>query len=284
MKHILLPTDFSANAYNAISYALHFFKETEATFFLLNTYTPAAYQSGFMVDGYSALQLEEITKNNSLKQLDALEKKIEKDFHNSKHTFKKLSSFNLLVSEIIACIDKYKIELIVMGTQGATGAKEIFLGTQTMYTIEKVKCPVIAVPSGYTYETPKEILFATDYKLSKTNKYLALIKEICTQHIARLNLLNAYYGVPLDESQQSTKDFLDTYFKDNAHLFHMAIDLDVIDAVSSFQIKHKINFMIMIHNKHSFFENLLFKPVIKELVFHTQVPFLVIPSEARMNK
>lgn len=283
MKQILLPTDFSDNAFNAIVYAVQFFKDVETTFFLLNTYTPAAYQTGMMVDSYSALQLEEMARKNSIKQLDELEEKINQKYSNPKHTFKKESAFNLLVSEIVSLMEKNPIDLIVMGTQGATGAKEIFLGTHTMYTIKKVKCPVIAVPSGFKFEAPKEILFATDYRFNKTNRYLPLLKEICGTHVSRLNILNAYYGIPMDEEQEEIKNFLGGYFKDQAHLFHTAIDLDVIDAVSSFQIKNKINFLVMVHNKHSFFENLLFKPVINELVFHTNVPFLVIPSEDRIK-
>ena len=68
-----MPTDFSENAFNAIVYAIQFFKEVETTFFLLNTYTPAAYQTGMMMDSYSALQLEEMAKKNSMRELDELE-------------------------------------------------------------------------------------------------------------------------------------------------------------------------------------------------------------------
>ena len=283
MKRILLPTDFSKNAYNAISYAVQLFKEEECIFYLLNTYTPAAYHTGMMIDSYSALQMEDITRNNSMEGLDMIEEKLTKNHRNTKHTFEKISSFNLLLSEIVSCVEEHHIDLIIMGTQGATGAKEIFMGTHTMYTIKKVKCPVIAVPSGFKYETPKEILFATDYRFNISNKYLPLLKNICTAHKSRLHMLNAYYGVPLDSKQEKTKDFLDTYFKENAHLFHIAEGSDVVETVSAFQVKSKINFLVMVHNKHSFFENLLFKPVINEIVFHTNVPILVIPSEDRIK-
>ena len=283
MKRILLPTDFSENAANAISYAVQLFKEEECIFYLLNTYTPAAYHTGMMVDSYSALQLEDITRKNSLKGLDRIEKELIKEYNNPKHKFEKLSSFNLLVSEITSAIETYSLDLIIMGTQGATGAKEVFLGTHTMYTIKKAKCPVIAVPSGFTFHTPKEILFATDFRFHTTNKYLHILKDICELHVSRLNILNAYYGVPLDADQNITKDYLDEYFKDNAHLLHMSIGIDVVEAVEAFQVRSKINFLVMIHNKHSFFENLLFKPVINDFVFHTKVPFLVIPSEDRLK-
>ncbi|HLV93067.1 MAG TPA: hypothetical protein VKX34_08095, partial [Aequorivita sp.] len=67
------------------------------------------------------------------------------------------------------------------------------------------------------------------------------------------------------------------FLKDNNHLFLTTEYVDLVEAVEQFQIKHKVNFLVMIQNKHSFFENLMFKPVIKQLVYHTNVPFMVIP-------
>ncbi|MBK5210563.1 MAG: universal stress protein, partial [Flavobacteriaceae bacterium] len=43
MIKILLPTDFSENAYNAIKYAVELFENEESNFYLLNTYTPVSY-------------------------------------------------------------------------------------------------------------------------------------------------------------------------------------------------------------------------------------------------
>ncbi|WP_034258845.1 universal stress protein [Altibacter lentus] len=278
MKKILLPTDFSENAMNALRYAMKFFEKESCTFYLLNTFTPAAYNVGIMADSYSALRLQEIVRDNSEKGLERIESSLQKEFNNPKHSFERIASFNLLVMEMIDLVETKGIDLIVMGTQGATGAKEVFLGTHTTYTIKKVKCPVLAVPSGFHYEAPKEILFPTDYTLNKTNPYLSLIKEICKDHVARLNILNVYYGEPLSEEQEGIKDFLDHYFEENAHLFHIAENTDVLGAIETFQIKQKINLLVMIHNKHSFFENMLFKPVINQVAYHTNIPFLVIPS------
>jgi nucleotide-binding universal stress UspA family protein len=282
MKKILAPTDFSENATNAIKYAIKLFEKETCVFYLLNTFTPAAYNVGAMVDSYSALRLQEIVKDNSEKNLEMLEDSLKEQFNNPNHSFVRIASFNLLILEITDVVTREGIDLIVMGTKGATGAKEVFLGTHTTYTIKKVKCPVIAVPSGFVFDPPKEILFPTDYRLSKTNKYLSLIKEICEKHVSRLNILNAYHGEPLSKDQNNIKDFLDKYFEGNSHLFHIAEDTDLIGAIDNFQVKHKINFLIMIHNRHSFFENMLFRPLINQIAYHTNIPFLVIPSEDRM--
>jgi len=282
MKRILLPTDFSDNALNAIRYAVNLFRNTSCEFYLLHTYTPAAYVVGSMADSYSALELQKITRQNAERSLEEVEETIRAEFNNRNHHFKKFVTFNMLVHEIEDMVADQGIDLIVMGTQGATGAQEVFLGSHTMYTIKKVKCPVIAVPSGFGYESPKEILFPTDFRLSKVNPYLSLIREICDLQSARLNILNAYYGEPLDDEQKEMKAYLDGYFEDNAHLFHIAENTDVVGAIEKFQLKNKINLLVMIHNRHNFFENLLFKPVINQIVYHTNIPFLVIPSEERM--
>ncbi len=283
MKNILLPTDFSENALNAIEYAVQLFQDEKCTFHLLNTFTPIAYNIGTFHDGYSTLMLEEITRKNSESGLQEIEDKLKTKFNNPKHSFERLACFNLLTDAIIATVKERDIDLIVMGTKGATGAKEVFLGTNTMFTIKKAHCPVIAVPEDFLFKTTKEILFPTDFKFSMKNENLKLLKSICTSNEARLNILNIYYGQPLNMDQERVKNQLEDLFKDNPHVFHTTEDVDLAEAVEQFQIKHEINFLVMIQNKHSFFENLLFKPVIKQMVYHTNVPFMVIPAVELMK-
>ncbi|GAA4112439.1 universal stress protein [Aquimarina addita] len=284
MKNILLPTDFSENAYNAIRYAVQFYKKERCTFYMLNTFTPISFNAGYMIENPMPYGMEDVAMINSKKETEELEEKIKEEFNNPRHIFKRISVFNMLIPEIKDAVKKYQIDLIIMGTKGATGAREIFIGTHTMYVIKKVNCPVLAVPSGFEFEEPKEILFPTDYQFSATNPFLSFLKEICTLHISRIHILNAYYGVPLTTYQEEIRAFLDIYFEKNAHIFHIADGMDVLEAIEDFQKKNNINLLVMVHNKHSFFENLLFKPVINQIAYHTNVPFLVIPSEKRIGE
>ncbi len=281
MKRILLPTDFSENAFNAMCYAVQLFKKDKCEFTLLHTYTPVTYNVGTVADSYSTFELLEVLKSTVEQNLDKTEELLKEQFQNPNHTFQKIGSYNLLINEIQDLIKEKDIELIVMGTTGATGAKEIFLGTNTMYTIKNVKCAVIAVPENFEYEEPKEILFPTDFKFSYKNKYLPLIKELCKTHTSKLHIFNIAHGEEIDSKNDMMMDFLDKYFEKYKHRFHIAENKDVHEAIVAFELKHKINLLIMIHTKRSFFENILFKPVINKIVFHTQVPFLVIPSEEK---
>lgn len=285
MKRILLPTDFSNNAMNAMRYAVELFRDSPAMFYLLHTYTPAAYNVGSMADSVSALELQQVTRENAEREMRVVFERIKEASECKQHRFETIVTFNLLMYEIEDVIEEKNIDLIVMGTQGATAAREVFIGTNTMYTIKKARCPVIAVPADFGFEAPKEILFPTDFRVHTDNPYLPLIREICSQHVSRLNILYAYLGEPLDEQQEATRDFLSRYFSNDAHLFHIEDDADdVIVAIEEFQHRHKINLLIMVHNQHNFFENLLFTPVINQIAYHTNIPFLVIPSVDRIRQ
>lgn len=285
MKRILLPTDFSENAYNAISYAVQLYKDIKCKFYILHTYTPVSISAGRMVDNYSSFDLQDITKETAERKLKGIEDRLKTEFNNANHTFITMVSFNTLTSEMVEVVKKKEIDFVIMGTKGATGAKEIFIGSNTMQTIKNLKCPVIAIPSGFKYEKPSEILFPTDYKIHKANKYLSLIKELCeNNNNSKLHILNVSQDISLKEKQEQTETFLDDFFKETIHLFHNTENEDLVKAIITFKKTYKINFLIMVHNEHNLFENLFFKPVVNQMVYHTNIPFLVIPSEDQINQ
>ena len=174
MKKILLPTDFSKNANNAIAYAVQLFKEDQCTFYLLHTIMPGSYSIASIDDGPSTKVIEDVARRNAEGRLHEIVMEMKTKFANAKHTFEVIIAFNLLSSEVKVVVKERAIDLIVMGTKGATGAKEVFLGTNTMSTIKKVPVAVITIPEEFTFEKPKEILFTTDFKFSMENKYFPL--------------------------------------------------------------------------------------------------------------
>jgi nucleotide-binding universal stress UspA family protein len=278
MKKILLPTDFSENAYNAIIYAVQLFKEEECTFYLLNTYTPVLYDSEFILYSPSPLSLDEIYKKNSQKGLEKVEKKIKKNFSNPKHHFEKISAFSLLNEEIKEQVKQKNIDLVVMGTQGATGAEQILFGTHTVHAIKRVKCPLLAIPSGFSYKTPQHILFPTDFDVNYTRDHLKILMDIASYNKAKIQVLHISFGFELEPEQKKAKEILATYLQDTSHTFYSIEKETVTGGIYHFQKENDVDMLVMISNKHSFFENLLFRPVINEIGFQLKTPFLVIPS------
>lgn len=281
MKNILLPTDFSENSWNAIKYVLQLYKDNTCKFYLLNTYTPIVYHVEHVMVTPSQFGLIDAVRESSVNGLNTLHKQIEKTFKNPKHSFEKIASFNTLILEIKELVEEKKIDYVIMGTKGATGAKEVLFGSNTVQVFKHVKCPVLAIPDNFEFETPHDILFPTDYEINYQDKQIKPIVEIAKQFTSRINVLHVSYGTDLLDEQEQNKAKLEAYFKKIAHLFHEVSNQDVTDAITSFQQKARINLLIMINNKHSFFENLFFKSTVSQIGFHLNIPFLVIPSDKK---
>lgn len=170
MKRIILPTDFSKNAYNAISYAIHLFKNVKCTFHLFNVYEPLIYVEKYEANHIEQTTLIDANHEASLIKLKKLRKRIAKNFKNPKHNFIENCSANKLIDEILASQEQETIDFIIMGTQGVTDAKDVIFGTNTLQLIKKSKSPVIAVPSNYNFKVPKRILFPADFGLDYEKK------------------------------------------------------------------------------------------------------------------
>ncbi|MEP3836747.1 MAG: universal stress protein [Algibacter sp.] len=279
MKQILLPTDFSENSWNAIIYALQLFKDEECTFHLLNTYTPAIYNLEYVTGYPEQFGLVDSIRDTSRKNLLKIVSRISSEFtKNEKHTFQTHAKFDTLLSGVKEIIKKLDIAIIIMGTKGATGAKEVLFGSNTVHIFKEIKRPILAIPSGFAYETPHEILFPTDLNAMYKHSTLKILKEIVISNHSRLNTMHVSTGYELNETQEKNKDKLESMFKHSAFLFHEIKTKDITHAINEFQLKYKINLLVMINNKHSFFENLFFKNTINQIGFHLNVPFLVIPT------
>lgn len=280
MRKILLPTDFSDNSWNAIAYALHLFKDETCNFCLLNTYTPIFYNAEQIMMSAPEVSLQNIAQENSENRLKEMMSRIEAEFSNSNHSFSSIAAFNTLTAEIEQLYQGNAIELVVMGTKGATGLKRILFGTNTIHTIKNAKFPVLAIPENFKYETPHEILFPSDYNVAFTKEQLQTVTDIATNHHARVNVLHVSYDKEFLENQEKNMQKLAAIFNKVSHLFHNVKNQNITDAITKFQLKQRINMLVMVNNKHSFFENVFFKAKVNQIGFHLNIPFLVLPSKS----
>ncbi|NHF59720.1 universal stress protein [Flavobacteriaceae bacterium TP-CH-4] len=277
MKRILLPTDFSDNSFEAIRYALLVFKEVECTFYLLNTYTPPVYSPEYVLFSPGQIGLGDIFRENSISQLEKLKSRLEKQYPNQKHKIVIRSALNSLLNEILETTESQNIDLVIMGTKGATGAKEILFGTNTVHVIKKSKCPVVAIPPHFEYVPPKEILFPTDYEVSYEKKKLTLLLEIVEHHKSTVHAMHVSTGYGLSDEQKKNRKQLEQLLGGKG-LFYEVPNNEIIAAVNDFQAKANVNLLVMIQNKHTFLERLFIEPIIKKIGFHVNVPFMVVPQ------
>ena len=276
MKRILLPTDFSENSLKAIQYALLIYKDIKCTFYLVHTFTPPVYETEYLYGSSIQFELGDILRKSSEEQMEELRAQLEDQYSNPNHTFIGRIAFNTLLDEISQTVEAENIDLIVMGTQGATNAAEILIGTNTIHVIKRAHCPVIAIPQKFELKTPKEILFPNDYEIRFKKESFTLLSQIADLHGSRINVLHVRAGYELTGEQEKNKSQLKGLLGDLC-LFHEVPDNSIIPAINEFLGKGKIDLLVMVRNKHTFLERLFIEPVIKRIGLHVTVPFMVLP-------
>ena len=219
MKKILLPTDFSASAWNAIVYAIALFKNEACTFYLLHTYTPAFYRMDYLIGGPMFSAIPDVEVDLSVAGLEHTLTKINNQYHNPKHHFELVSAFNVLTHEINDLVATKDIDLIVMGTKGATGAKELFLGSNTVYVLRKAEAPVLVIPENCLFAPVQRILFPTDYKTHYKPNELQNITTVAKMCNASITVLHVKEEYDLTNNQLANKEHLAHLLGSIPHIF-----------------------------------------------------------------
>lgn len=277
MKHILIPTDFSDNAWNALVYGISFFKKTHCTFHIVHINAINTNSSGEAAMYVSPDLLEKTILAESREKLKVLIKKVEKLPLNTKHYFKTQAIYGFLTDQLKDQVKEKNIELIIMGTKGSSGLKAVSIGSNTGNVITKVPCTIMAVPESATYESVKEIGFPSDLNLAYEIKVLDTIKDIILLKNSALRLLYiSSKREELNTNQIKIKNLLLDYFKETECTFHEVTGKKIDESVQCFTESRNLDMLIMVAKNLNFLESILFRPTVERISYHTKVPFLVI--------
>ena len=277
MQRILIPTDFSDNSWNAIKYCLELFKNVKCTFFLLHVNPIPPYSAaGSSVRTTTAVLKDAMIKDSKV-ELKKLQKRIIDFSDNSNHAFTSKALYDYFVDSVKREVQENKIDMIVMGTKGASGLKRVTVGSNTGDVITKVKCPLLAVPENAVYKIPKEIAFPTDYHIAYDMKVLDTLIAMIRMNDSTLRIVHiSKKGEDLSEEQVDNKDFLHEYLRGVGHSFHSLTGTRLEAAIQCFVESRDIDMVAMVAKNLNFFQRILFKPAVEEISYHTDIPFLVL--------
>lgn len=276
-KRILLPTDFSKNALNAIRYALDLYKDQNCDFYLLNAFTVNGYSIENMMVPEPGERSFEASKKASQDEFAKLMDALKLHEENPKHTFHTIPTYNSLLFAVKDIIAKKDIDIVVLGTKGATSADTVVFGTNAVEIMENVtEVPVLVIPENVRFAAPKEIVFPTDYKAAFKRKELNYLLEIAKYHKAAIRVLHIVKKSKLSSEQRSNKELLESILENYDHSFHTLSDLKVQSGISAFIDSRESDMIAFVNKKHNFFENLFSKPLVKEMGYHSKIPVLTL--------
>lgn len=158
MKLIVSPTDFSANASNAVHYAAALAAESGSYLLVVHAYEPPIMYSEAPLTsiGNAANQLRELAMDKLKKLVNKLSK-AHPDLRCEAEVIEGLAH-----EKLTDFASKKGADLMVVGTTGMSKLQRLLMGSTTARLIRDAHCPVLCVPKGATFKSMSKLVYATD--------------------------------------------------------------------------------------------------------------------------
>lgn len=267
MKTLVVPTDFSSAALNAVNYAADMALEINAAVLLLHIYqVPVAITDSPMI----MVSIEELK--------EAAETRLSKLKEDLTH----ITSGKLVITtevvlgditdETESICEKIKPLAVITGTTGHTAAERTLFGSTTLSLIKNLSSPVICVPTGKEYGTGiKKAGLACDFK-DTDNLPLPAIRSFIQTMGAALHIIN----VDHKHSAHAETSLLRTALEELKPSYHFVEHPDVEDGLNEFAEKNNLDLLITMPRKHKLLESLFKRSTTKQLVFESHIPVMCI--------
>jgi len=269
MKTILVPTDFSSNANNALKYANAFAQATDNKIVLLHSYIPILGKYDRIPEIVDEENIR--VKKESQKNLEILCKKYVKG------TCDALLITRNPIETILEVSQKRKFSLIIMGTHGVSGLMQLLFGSNTSGVISKSTVPVLAIPQRYRFRKINTIVYASDLK--NTINELKHIIPFAKEFDATIEIVHLDYGYNTtdDEKQLLEKKIKSlSYKKINFIEKKATLELPMADQLKKYLVKHKPQILVMFPEEKSWFDKIFIGSKTEEMANKLKLPLLSI--------
>ena len=279
MKKILVPTDFSKNAYAALFYATKLFSDEALQITILHSFGEEVAKLTSRVDiGRSENIIEKLYRQSD-EDGQQLVHQITLDSSKVAHKFEVISTPATLSKTINKLVATEGIDLVVMGSKGRTGAEDVLVGSTTVKITKSLEgCPLLIVPREVDYVIPTNIAFATDfndfYQLSKLRPIVRLVR----QYNSNLHVVHVGAEGDLNVLQHQNLEHYKNDLTEYDTEFHFIPKKENISkTLHNFIDGRNMDLLALVYHKHAFLKQLFREPVVSRVGKHTHTPTLVIP-------
>ncbi len=265
MIRILVPVDFSKTSLNALTYAIRLFEDSSHEFTILHTY-------GVMSSSAFTMKIESIKrimKQDAEEEMDNLIKRIQEEEPNISINSKLINSS--ASSTIISLGDSGEYDFIVMGTKGASGLKEVFIGSVTGSVISRTKAAVVVVPDNYVYQPLDEIVFGMSDDLISNGMVVKPLRSMVWAHACKIKILHIGddYKPELEELIAPIKDL-------SPSVTYVPSYGNINQSLNKYLKENNACMLCLVRSKRGIFNRIFSESVTLNQTFHTTVPLLIL--------
>ena len=238
MKTIIIPTDFSNNAWKAAGYAANLYRNIPCRFILFHAYHVDSSIVEANIPQVIASKSEDINRN-----LEKLKVAFQEFDHHADSVIEASARYGLTSETIVKEAKNEFAEMIVMGTRGASPDEVIVVGSSTLGVLEKIPCPVICIPVETSIEAPVHIMFTTDYHNLKNLDNLSELKELAVANDSKISIVNIKddlkAAVPIEDGMEGLA--LHNFLGDIPHEYYDHEENDVEKGIFNFAHENEVS-------------------------------------------
>jgi len=280
MKHILVPTDFSENAYRALIYATKLFQKNPCTIHILHSFEAQASKLTSRVDIGKSEKVMDNLYDEADKKCEEVRQRLIKDTAGCGHKFDVISTAMSLPRAMNRICAQRNVDLVIMGTKGQTGAKEVILGSNTENVIKRIKkIPVLAIPLQAEFSPLSKVAFATSFRQSFNPSNLNELIFLVKLHKSNVEVLYVQEGDSLSPDQRQNMEILLNHLSDiDVEVVWLEDETEKTKAIVDYIEREQVDMLSLIYYKHNIIKRLFRESVVKKIGRHPATPYLVIPA------
>jgi nucleotide-binding universal stress UspA family protein len=241
MKKILVPTDFSDQAFNAIKAAASIAKDSSTEIILLHIIDLPQETMDMIKPGY---EIPEIMLFKQAAEQRILE--LAKDPILENLTVSVVLRLGKTFNEVNLVAAENNVDMIVMGSHGASGFKEVFIGSNTEKVVRSSEIPVLVIKGESTNVSFNNVVFASDFMEKNPqayNKILNFLKEKQAKpHFLMVNTPNSFK--PTHEAERIIEDFLKDLDIEDYH-FSVYSDFEIEKGIANYADRINADLIVM---------------------------------------
>jgi nucleotide-binding universal stress UspA family protein len=276
MKKILLPFDFSDLSEYAYHLALQVAESTGAEILamcVVSAPANAIFDSAGNLKDDEYEDFEQFYAEQQNKE--AAFEKWAADKPLVKETRVKIGNVN---EDLLRCIREENVDMVVMGTHGATGLKEWLSGSHAEQIVRHSPVPVLTLKCDREGMVVNDILLVSDYHKPETLR-LDLIVELQRAFDARINLLKINTKSDFEPTRKvmdHMRDFATKNGLENVR-YHLYCDETVEKGIVNFCADQGIDFVAMGTHQRKGMQRILMNSIAEGVVNHIWQPILTFP-------
>jgi nucleotide-binding universal stress UspA family protein len=266
MKKILFPTDFSDNAQRALRFAVSLANQFGSQITLYHVFnTGSAAAETFK-------SIDDIVRRDAERDMQAVVSQTKPLLENGDIDAAVVKGD--AAAFIAEKADRGGYDLIVMGTEGASGLKGILFGSTALGVIKNADTPVVAIPSEAEMRPIRRIVLAIDSDGVSDRAILQPLVELANAFKASVQVFHKYMGNDAQELHPEIAAALEG-IEYSYHCQETNED-DITDSIRKFVLDNEGDLLCLIRRQKGVLQRLFTENVTHSHLIESSIPLLVV--------